>query len=221
MSKLRSAPQGSKWFDCDTPLSASAAAAFARAKFLVVGRYIGRTPGIAAGDLSAAEVSRVLGAGLGVVMIQHVEAAGWTPSGAVGDLFGGAAAHNADLIGAPSGATIFLDLESINLRTPAAVVASYVNRWAARVSGAGFTPGLYVGVSCGLTPEQLFEDLDLSCYWHSGSRSAPEVATRGCVARQTIGGATLAGVAYDSSTADPDLLGGTLSYWPPEAISGA
>jgi hypothetical protein len=220
MSNVMSAPPGSRWFDCDTPLNASAAAAFAAEGFVIAGRYIGRNAGLARGDLGKAEAATILAAGLGIVLIQHVLAPGWTPSGSLGDLYGEAAAGNAALLGAPPGTTIFLDLESINLQTPAAIAAAYVNTWTKHVSAAGFKPGLYVGVSCGLTPAQLYADLALNCYWHSGSRSAPEVDKRGCVARQTIAGAVLARIAYDSSTADPDLLGGALAYWAPAASSG-
>lgn len=207
--KPSTAPAGARFFDCDTPLHAPALAAFKSHGFSGAARYLSRTIGQTPGDLSIGEARAILGAGLAIVPVQHVPAAGWTPTAQKGTDYGRAAAWNAASVQCPAGVCLWLDLESVG---PGDVVA-YCEAWFAEVRRALFVPGLYVGVTPGLSADDLYHRLSVQHYWHAGSRAAPIPSTRGVQIVQVIAGQTLAGVGYDSNTVQADNKGGLPIWW--------
>jgi hypothetical protein len=200
---------GAKGFDTDTPLTASTAQAFADAAFVFVLRYISRGSTESKSDLSTAEAQAILQAGLALMPVQHVAAAGWTPSAALGTEYGNNAATHARQVGFPDGVNVWLDLEGIAANTPATAVVDYCNAWYRAVAQANYLPGLYVGANAILDGAELYSQLSFQRYWQSGSH-VPEVATRGYCMAQTISSSdVLAGVTYDLDVTQDDNLGDT------------
>jgi hypothetical protein len=101
--------------------------------------------------------------------------------------------------------SIWLDLEGVAQGTPAEAVIAYCDSWHDRVSAAGYLAGLYVGAEAGLDSEQL-SATRFNRFWKSGS-DVPAPARGYCMV-QTIGGATLDGVSYDSDLIQSDGAGG-------------
>lgn len=206
---VQAAPSGALGFDCNTVLTATTAAAFATSGFTFAVRYLSRTSPQGSGNLTTAEAQTILQAGLAVMAVQHVQAAGWVPSQALGTQYGQAAAANAQAVGLPPGINLWLDLEGVASGTAASTIIDYCNAWFAAVTVAGYVPGLYVGANSGLTSAQLYDDLTCQYYWQSGS-SVPQVAVRGYCMVQTISDAYVVdGVAYDKDVTQTDNLGNT------------
>ena len=87
-------------------------------------RYVSRTAGQSASDLSEAEARTILSAGLALMPVQHVAREGWSPTKQLGTTYGrNAAAHVFD-IGFPQGINVWLDLEGVKPSTSHGVVAS-------------------------------------------------------------------------------------------------
>jgi hypothetical protein len=116
-------------------------------------------------DLTSAEVARILGAGLGVTPVQHVEPENWTPSTIKGKSYGTVAAQSAVDCGILTGANVWLDLEGVHLHTDPEIVIAYCNAWFDQVHQAGFLPGIYVGFQAILSPDQLYRRLKFTRYW--------------------------------------------------------
>lgn len=155
-------------------------------------------------DIDAEELATIIGAGLGCMLVQHVRYPGWQATASQGQADGLAAGANAKGAGYPMGANLWLDLEGV--ANVGAEVIDYVNAWATAVAAQGFIPSLYVGYSCGLTPQQLYESLpDIHAYWSdAGPR---DVERRGfCMKQHTQ--TALGGVQVDPDTVTADKLGG-------------
>jgi glycoside hydrolase-like protein len=211
-------PTAARLADTDTVLTAGTAAAF-RTVFDGVFRYVSRGAE-RPGDLSAGEAQIILGAGLGLVPVQHVAQWGWLPTADLGTAQGVSAATDAQAIGVPPGVCVALDLEGIGGATDENVTA-FCNAWYDQVVAAGYVPLLYVGADDVLDAEELYYDLKFSLYWHGGSRVAPVPVRRGVCITQTIDPAfVLDGVSYDSNIAAPDALGGTATWWVGDAGAG-
>jgi len=150
-------------------------------------------------DLSKSEAEAILGAGLALMAVQHVDGAGWLPSRALGRRHGQAAMGNARAVGLPVGVCLWLDLEGVASGTPASDVTDYCDAWREQVTVADYyRAGLYVGATCGLTGSQL-DDLKFPYYWRSGS-TVPTVTPGYCMVQSISDGSTLEGVAYDGDT---------------------
>ncbi|MEM5314540.1 DUF1906 domain-containing protein [Paraburkholderia sp. JHI869] len=177
-------------------------------------RYLSRSDTQGALDLSSSEANAVLGAGLALGVVQHVSAAGWSPSGALGVSYGTNAADNAQSVGVPQGVTVWLDLEGVSNAADASDVIAYCNAWFAAVRSAGYQPGIYVGANCGLTGDQLFWNLQTQHYWQSGS-TVPTLPQRGYQMTQRITAApdVLCGLNIDRNMTLTDSLGGQATWW--------
>lgn len=138
--------------------------------------------------------------------VQHVPAAGWSPSAALGQSYGNNAANNANAVGFPPGVNIWCDLEGVNQTTPAQEVIDYCAAWFAAVSAAGYVPGLYVGDSVVLSGRQLY-DLPFAHYWQSASE-VPALPSRGYQMIQTLVQGLVNGIGIDLDTAQTDGEGG-------------
>lgn len=209
------APPGAHGFDCDAVVSAGQAAQFRAAGFSFCIRYLSRSNGQAAGDLSADEAAALLGAGLSLMAVQHVAGAGWSPTQALGTENGSNAAANATAIGLLSGINVWLDLEGINHAASHADVIAYCNAWFDQVATAGFVPGLYVGANCILTADELFWRLKTKHYWQSGS-NVPAIPNRGYqMVQRIVVGDTVAGIEIDRNVTMTDTLGDSVLWLQP------
>jgi hypothetical protein len=203
------AKAGARGFDANTPLTKAKAAALKQAGFAFAVRYLSRKAKPPAGDLTRAEVTAILDAGLALMAVQHVAAPGWTPSAALGAEYGANAAAHAQAVRLPPGTAVFLDLEEVDPKAPPADIILYCNNWHDALQEAGYAPGLYVGSNCGLTPDQLYRALKEKYYWKSGSK-VPAIPHRGYSMVQTIlKDDVVAGVAIDRNLIVRDAFGAT------------
>lgn len=207
------APTGVRGFDTDTPITSHAAAAFHANGYRFCVRYVGRLHSKPT-DLSPSEAATLVAAGLGLMIVQHVESEdGWTPTPDKGTNYGAFAASEMARIGVPSGVTAWLDLEGVALGTDPADVIDYCNLWHSEVAGAGFVPGLYVGWHSGLSATQLYHDLRFTHYWGAYNLNADEAPEkRGVQMQQAIRKAkdAVPGVDYlfQTDRVRADTLGG-------------
>ena len=82
----------------------------------------------------------------------------------------------------PRGTTIYLDVEALSLSSDDAIAR--INAWAAKVVGAGFVAGLYVGAGVPLTAYELTSLSQITRYMEGCSRllgrdGLPQVPKRG------------------------------------------
>ncbi len=214
--KVQSAAPGLLGFDTNTPVSTGAAKAFRHSGFSFCVRYLSRSTPQATGDLSYAEAKAILAGGLALMVVQHVMRAGWIPSAARGAQYGAAAAANAQATGLPPGVTVWLDLEGISAGVSSEDVIAYCNQWFDPVATAGYQPGLYVGVNCGLDGDALYWRLKTRHYWRSGS-AVPDLPHRGyqLVQRITQAPDVVNGIAIDRNVTYTDGFGDAVSWLAP------
>jgi Domain of unknown function (DUF1906) len=200
---------GNIGLDTDTIITPAVAAGLFASGFRFSVRYLSRTQPQSATDLSPAEATNILGAGLGLMAVQHCDRQGWSPTAALGNQYGLAAAVNATSVGLPSGVTIWLDLEGPLASTPAENVIAFVNAWASQVSTPtyNYVPGLYVGFQDILTSDQLYWRLRLKTYWSSAS-TVPDVAQRGYCMIQSLAPSPVDGISIDRDVVQFDNFGG-------------
>jgi hypothetical protein len=203
---VQAAPDGALGFDADTPISANVAQEFAGQGYAFCVRYLSRGIGQAPGDLTSAEAAGILGAGPGLMAVQHVREAGWEPTAAMGQDDGSDAAGNAATIGFPPGVNIWCDLEGVAGDAIAADVIGYCNAWFEAVAEGGYVPGLYVGADCILDGQQLY-DLAFQHYWQSIS-DVPTLPARGYQMIQTLVPELVNGIAIDQDVTQTDDEGG-------------
>ena len=218
------APPGVKGFDVDAPLSALTARAFRDRGYHFCVRYVGRTTMAPGRDLTADEARTILDAGLALMIVQHVLAAGWLPAEALGAEYGLNAARFTAQLGVPDGVNVWCDLEGVHPDAAAADVIAFANAWHAAVENAGYAPGLYVGDSPGLTAKQLYRDLAFRHYWGAYNVNADqEPIRRGWQLKQRVGTAgSVVGVStetYDDDVTRTDKLGGR-ALWLTNALLG-
>lgn len=213
---------GWRGFDANTRVLAGEAMAFAAHGYRFAVRYVRRDQPHSF-DLTADELRDILGAGLALMVVQHVESAtSWTPSSEKGFRYGHVAAQSAHEAGYENGCTLWLDLEGVSSYTGAAVTIAYANSWFDVVKSAGYEPGIYIGWHCGLTAKQLYRDLKFSHYWGAYNLNADEApAIRGlCMHQRAAKRADIpAGITYqiDTDLITADNLGGLPTLMvPPE-----
>lgn len=203
---VQSAASGLKGFDADTVISSSVAEEFASSGYSFCVRYLSRGSGQQSGDLSYNEALDILNGGLALMAVQHVAASGWEPQASLGTEYGTNAATNAASIGLPSAMNLWCDLEGIQAQVSAQNVIDYCNAWYDAVAAAGYVPGLYVGASCILDGQQLY-DLKFQHYWKSLS-NVPAIPNRGYQLVQHAS-ETVFGIGIDPDTVQADEEGGT------------
>lgn len=218
------APTGLRGFDCDRPITRDEAKKFFDKNYRFAVRYVVRqTPHDR--DLSLHEIDALFNAGLAVMPVQHVESeSDWTPSLDKGTSNGRNASNMCASLGFPATANVWLDLEGVSTAVSATTIAQYCNAWFDQVKAGGFTPGIYVGWHCGLTPDQLFRKLKFKHYWAAYNLNRDEEpATRGIQMKQ--GAAKKAdkpaGVVIDMDTdvIKADKLGGLPIVYAPDEWS--
>jgi hypothetical protein len=216
---VRAATPGVKGFDANVTITAHQAQAFVQAGYKFCIRYVGRTQ-MAGHDLTASEARTILGAGLALMVVQHVQNPGWDPTGELGDEYGTNAGRFTKQIGVPPGVNVWCDLESVSGDAPAQSVIDYCTQWAAQVQEAGYTPGLYVGYGAGLTAQQLYQKLPFQHYWSAYNLNADRFpAVRGVQLVQKTGKGsvgTLTTEVYDDDLTRTDPLGGNAIWLAPD-----
>ena len=100
--KIGTLPHGARGFDCNTRVTAPVARAFQAAGYRFAIRYVRRSTRHDY-DLSVSELVTLLGAGLAVMIVQHVAAEGWHPTASLGASYGAIAAEEARAVGVPQG----------------------------------------------------------------------------------------------------------------------
>src|SRR5256885_7965807 len=91
-----SAPDGVRGFDTTESISAAAAVAFRRKGYRFAVRYVRRDKPHASA-LRVAEAKALLGAGIGIMIVQYVESeTAWTPTAGKGSTNGGDAASESE-----------------------------------------------------------------------------------------------------------------------------
>ena len=174
---------GARGIDTVTTLTAESAAALKADGFSFAVRYLG--------SIDASEVAAITGAGLLLSLVTYADK--WDGASTVAEL---------KALGIPAGATIWLDVESVN--EPAAMVIGKIDAWANAVNSAGYQPGLYVGAAQPLTAAQLYA-LEVVRYWHSMS----SVLTPSCgfCQLQLYPAVQVAGVSVDIDVIQQDYEG--------------
>jgi len=221
---IYTAPDGIRGFDTAETVTAKAAAEFRRRGYRFCVRYVRRDRPHASA-ISAGEARNLLGVGIALMLVQYVESdTAWNPTAAKGTRNGGVAASEAEMLGAPWGITIWCDLEGVAPGTPSRRVIDYCNHWHARVSGAGFVPGVYVGYRAGLSPSQLYRALRFTHYWGAYNLNTDRYpAVRGLQMKQEVVGRadSVAGadISFQVDRVRTDKLGGrptllALEGWP-------
>lgn len=203
---IQAAPSGALGFDADSVISLDAAQQFVSQGYEFCVRYLSRGIGQAPDDLSPAEASAILAAGLGLMAVQHVRMPGWSPSAGLGQTDGNNAANNARTVGFPPGVNIWCDMEGVNAALLPQDVIDYCNAWFAAVSADGYVPGLYVGDNVVLNGQQLY-DLPFEHYWKSAS-AVPVLPARGYQMIQTLVPELVNGMGIDQDTTQTDGEGG-------------
>ncbi len=197
---VQAAPPGTRGADTVTAISASAAAALAAAGVSFCVRYVSPNQSSVT-PLTASEAQGILGANLGLMLAQSVDASALTFSTALGTQHGQAAAASAQSIGFPMCAVVWLVLDALPASTAPSVLTSYYGAWYTAVHAAGYLPGLCVGAAPVLTAAQL-GGLAFSNYWQaSGATVSP--SPRGY---QLVQGSatTCGGVQVTADTAQND-----------------
>lgn len=207
-------PPGSLGFDCNTNVAPSIAAKFVQAGFKFVVRYVRRSTRHEY-DLNVQELIGCLQAGLGVGVVQHVAAEGWTPTERLGAGYGAIAAEEARLVGIPPEVTLWCDLEGVAVGTPRQQVIDFCNAWYAKAKEAGYSPGLYVGYDPGLSAHDLYYKLRFQRYWSAYNLNKDQFPVKRDVQMkqgpyppkdQRVPGVPF---QYDTDVIDPDNFGDT------------
>lgn len=188
--------------DTDTALTPGTPVALRAAGYRFVMRYVdnARYPRDPL-RLTSQEAEEILASGLMLGIVQHARGGDGGYGTSTGGADGEAAAQAAAALGVPSGVTLWCDFEPSTAPTSQRAT-DYLEAWYSAVSGAGFSAGLYVSTTCGLTSQQLYSDLSFSNYWRSGICQVP-VDTRGYQIQQ--GPTTSVEVDGGSLSIDPDL----------------
>jgi hypothetical protein len=184
------------------PTAAQAKALFADG-FKYYGRYIDA-------GFDVAERDMLFGIGFKILPLT-VAPTGIALNAAVGLSRGGAEVRRLMALGAPSGISCILDLESTT--GPSNDITAYVNAWNSVLKGAGYQAALYVGMPQPLTAAQLYA-LDVTRYMKSIS-AVPEVACGWCCIQLEPGDVSMHGMRVDVSVTCQDYRGRSLTLWSP------
>lgn len=207
---VQAAPPGVKGFDTFASVKAHAGA-IAKAGYGFAVRYVMLESSKT--NLTRDEAQAVLDAGMALMIVQ--QGAEWKdrkPSTSWGQRHGAAAREGATTVGYPSGAVLWLDLESVK-EGDTSDVDAYVRAWRAEVEPQ-YTAGLYVGPNVPLTDTQLAA-LDLQHYWKSGvTHLQPEGI--GYQLMQAHAHVSVDGVGVDIDHTSDDAKGGAVRWLQPD-----
>lgn len=209
---VQGAADGAHGFDTDAVLTQTAAQQFAEQGYRFCLRYLSLHDKTVPGDLTAGEAQDILNGGLALMPVQHARRPGWMPTALLGAQYGTHAATQAQSMGLPFCANIWLDLEGVSSRAKAKDVIAYCTSWYEAVKIYRYLPGLYVGYGCGLDGRQLYE-LPFEHYWKSASLEVPDIPGRGYQMVQKNPDRVVNGLEIDHNTAMADQYGGVAQWW--------
>jgi hypothetical protein len=211
MGSVRSATPGAKGFDASVTLTSANIDSLSQ-QFAFCLRYVAFN-NLVDGDLTFDEAANILEGGMALMPIYPCpfSTSVWKPDVDSGKLHGRRAADNARAVGFPDNVNLWMDLEGIADGWPAQNVIDHCNAWYDVVESAGYVPGIYVGMPCGLTGDQLFSNLKFQHYWRSLSGSTPDIPTRGYQMIQS-GVGNQSGVDVDLDVTQRDQLGGNAQW---------
>ncbi|WAS95614.1 glycoside hydrolase domain-containing protein [Nannocystis punicea] len=199
-------------FDTNVVVAPDVARKFVADGYRFCVRYVSHSATEGESDISRTEVEAILGAGLALMIVQHVRRSGWSPTAALGSSDGALAARHLAELGAPPRLTVWTDVEGVDPDAPPNNILTYGNAWYAAVAAAGFTPGLYVG-RLPLTSAQLYRGFKFRNYWKSGITQV-DVQTRGYQMLQLGPPNDLVhGIHVDHDAIQADNLGGLPTWW--------
>jgi hypothetical protein len=196
-------------FDCDVPVSAIVAQQLYEQGYKFCLRYLSRGAE-SSSDLTESEATDILNAGLALMPVQHVRKAGWSPTQALGQQDGEAAAANAKSIGFPVGVNVWCDLEGVSKSAQPQDVIDYCTAWYDAVDAAGYSPGLYVGAAPGLSGDELYA-LPFQHYWRSPS-NVPDVTNRSYQVFQLFPSVDVNGIQVDVDVTKNDNEDGAAQW---------
>lgn len=213
--KIELAAPGLEGVDAYDTIDADAAKAIATAGYVYAARYLLHAENSKANHITRAEAEGILSAGLALILVQ--EGRGWKtaiPNAELGRHDGKLAVAEAQKLGYPPGAVVFLDVESV--RAPgsnAQDVISFATAWHEEVKDV-YATGYYVGPSGKLDAAQL-GSLPFDHFWKSGTR-VPTPAGRGYQLTQhryaKRGENSVAGVGIDYDITQADARGVQLPW---------
>lgn len=212
--KIGTLPDGTRGVDVNNPLTEATAAQFFTKGFRFAVRYVRRSQAHAY-DISKDERDIILGAGMGLMIVQHVAAPGWTPTQQLGHDYGQIVAEECDKVGIPSGVSTWLDMEGVKDGIDHSAVIDYCNAWHDQVIIPGLIPGTYVGDQPGLTATEFFKSLKCAAFWGAYNLNSDNIPiTRGLQMRQTVAHPSDWIPGFNSQNMDVDIihvdaLGGT------------
>lgn len=120
---------GVRGFDTATTLTSTSAVSLKNNGYSFALRYVSRSTPEPSGDLSSGEANKILDAGLGLMIVQHVAAAGWKPSASLGTQYGTNCATNCTSVGIPKSVSVWCDLEGVDTSVDAQDIIDYCNNW--------------------------------------------------------------------------------------------
>jgi|GEM_PF-411915 len=195
---------GQNGFDSNTVMETSSLDAFYAKGFRFAVRYVRNTNSSTSGNLNKGEADTIRSAGFALMAVQHVRGSGWRPTGELGQQDGALAVQQVLDCGLPQRICVWMDLEGVYGDATSDDVIAYCNAWHKEVANGGFLPGIYVGASCGLTQDQLDNDLPFAYYWRSGS-NVPDLPDHGyCMVQLIDSNYVIDGVSYDLDTVVDD-----------------
>ncbi|MGO8992371.1 MAG: glycoside hydrolase domain-containing protein [Polyangiaceae bacterium] len=195
--KIAPCSVGARGFDTATALDAATVAALKSAGFDFAVRYLG--------GVDVAEATLILNAGLGLQLVTYSAAPGWTPSAALGTLEGQTDVTQLRALGAPTGLTVWIDLEGA--AGDAASVTDWVNARSGVLVSAGFVAGLYVGNASVLDAAALYALPNVSRYWRAFNAGIPEPACGFCQMQLYPPSQVVQGVDVDLDVVQEDYEG--------------
>jgi len=198
------APDGAKGVDAFDPIASEQARTIRAQGYDFAVRYV-RHADSTLPHLTNAEKDGILGAGLGLMLVQEGRGFEKTrPTSALGASDGQAAVAHASSVGYPKEGLVWLDVEAVVApgATPSDVTA-YAKAWYDAVA-PHFDPGYYVGPAGILDAEGLGE-LPFERFWKSGT-DVPTPTGRGYQLVQHPP-RTVAGVSVDLDTTQADERG--------------
>jgi len=167
------------------------------------------------GALTAGERDIILTSGLGLGLVTYSDAPGWVPTAEKGAAYAVTDRQHLVAVGAPTGATVMVDLEGVASSASPDDVAAFVNARSKPLGDAGFVPGLYVGYGGGLTAEQLYALPYTRHYWRSLSR-VPEPSCGWVLMQASPGDIVVAGTEIDVDYPQRDFEGrAPMLVWSP------
>ena len=211
-------PDGTRIVDSSTRLTVASAAAIAAhvdpdgGRIGGVCRYIPFAGHVVGNDLTAEEGAIITGAGLALLVVQHVRfgqtptQTGWHPTSTMGSADGLAAVSACRSADMPAGLSVVYDMEGPSAATTAQDCADYDHAWCDVVGSAGYLPCAYLGYGLPMSAEQEYM-LKVVRYWKSGSYVVEPAEVGWAMVQDPRFDVMVGGVAVDRDMAQADKKG--------------